>query len=824
MKPHDTFLELAAVAIDFPLSSSERGRLEQHLAGCDACGRTAHALRGDNLALANLPPVTLPERRGAEILAAALHPPVVRYPLRLVAIAALLGLLLLGSLAVGSELLRRMDVDQPSVILPVPSSSPDASPAVAMRLDTLVVTRGEGDARWIEILAPDGTTTRLAEGRDPAWLSSDTIIYTCPDAGGQPGICSLEVDAQPEPRSLIAGADRPAPAPGSQTVAIHRGTIDVGETWLMSADGSNPRLVHSGAFTRWSPDGAWLAGQPEGAAAEIAVVGADGQGFKILAPGYDPAWSPTGRRIAFAVVEGDVASLRTVDVSSGAVEVLYTAPAGSEVSAPLYLEEGRIAFVQDGNVWVFDSSGPRARTSGQAIPGWPSGDPLAFSQDGRLIAFTNGTGTAATVGITTLRGEIDPYPWTGSGPVTQPAWAPASTPTQPSDGTPTASPGGSPVASGGEPLGTSWSAARMPVVVGRPIGRIEAVTAGGPGFVAVGRGCQDDACELPVWTSTDGTAWQRVPVSDALRTEMVTPTSGPELGMFDVAGGGPGVVAVGYAAHPKMEAMAWFSPDGVTWERFALGAAGSTRVNAVTWDGRQFVVVGEDRSEWDGSLKNMAKATARAAVWTSPDGRTWTRAPHTTALDVGDFIDTMEDPSTGGMNDVVAGPAGLVAVGSVCTADPRGCKPMAWTSTDGTSWERAAAMQAAGDQADISVPLNGVAASDAGYVAVGDNFVLASIDGRAWERTAQIGPLGDVTTIGKRYFATGSGDTGNETWAMPWDGVNWDTVTVGDPLPNTIYNPAEWHFAATQDVAVAVGPAVGTGDPTAMVSVAKTAP
>ena len=83
MKPHDTFLELAAIAIDFPLTSADRGRLEQHLADCAACGRTAHELRGDALALAHLPPVTLPERRGAEILAAALHPPVVRNPVRL---------------------------------------------------------------------------------------------------------------------------------------------------------------------------------------------------------------------------------------------------------------------------------------------------------------------------------------------------------------------------------------------------------------------------------------------------------------------------------------------------------------------------------------------------------------------------------------------------------------------------------------------------------------------------------------------------------------------------------------------------------------------
>ena len=46
----------------------------------------------------------------------------------------------------------------------------------------------------------------------------------------------------------------------------------------------------------------------------------------------------------------------------------------------------------------------------------------------------------------------------------------------------------------------------------------------------------------------------------------------------------------------------------------------------------------------------------------------------------------------------------------------------------------------------------------------------------------------------------------------------------GRPAAPRIYNPAEWHFAATADTAVAVGPAVETGDPTAMVSVAKTAP
>ena len=195
MKPHDTFLELAAIAIDFPLASAERGRLEQHLAGCPACGRTAHALRGDAMALSNLPPVTLPERRGAEILAAALHPHAVRNPVRLLVVAALLGLLLLGSLAAGAELLRRMDQDDLGIVLPVPSqaASPDAGPSTAPSrarwsrpAGTLAVTHGEYGTDWMELVTLGRRRRRaLAEGGDPAWLRPTRIVYSCaiaPDA------------------------------------------------------------------------------------------------------------------------------------------------------------------------------------------------------------------------------------------------------------------------------------------------------------------------------------------------------------------------------------------------------------------------------------------------------------------------------------------------------------------------------------------------------------------------------------------------------------------------------------------------------------------
>ena len=129
MKPHDTFLELAAIAIDFPLS-----RLRPRTPRAAPRGlRGLCPLRawppGRRPRPRDLPGVTLPERRAAEILAAALQPHAVRHPYRLLVLAALLGLLLIGSLAVGAQLLRTPEEDL-GIVLPVPSLTavPDATP------------------------------------------------------------------------------------------------------------------------------------------------------------------------------------------------------------------------------------------------------------------------------------------------------------------------------------------------------------------------------------------------------------------------------------------------------------------------------------------------------------------------------------------------------------------------------------------------------------------------------------------------------------------------------------------------------------------------
>ena len=321
--------------------------------------------------------------------------------------------------------------------------------------------------------------------------------------------------------------------------------------------------------------------------------------------------------------------------------------------------------------------------------------------------------------------------------------------------------------------------------------------------------------------------WVRAPASDATDIGFAFAMSGPQIGMFDVAAGTPGIVAIGYAARPDLEAVTWFSPDGVTWVRTALGDPASVRINAVTWDGRQFVAVGEDRSQLK-DWKDLASATARAAVWTSTDGRKWTRVPHTKTLDVGGFIDTMEDPITGGMRDVLASPGGLLAVGSVCQNDSGDCQPAAWTSPDGVSWQRTAGVP--------SVPgvLKAVATSGAGYVAVGAQscagsariqagdcpaLILTSPDGEAWTQQSfeQSGDLRTITWIGDRYVATAPDGPGL-LWTCE-DGSSWVPAAVdGGPAKPDLGGVVEWQLAATPETAVWLGPAGMETAPKAWVS------
>jgi len=286
------------------------------------------------------------------------------------------------------------------------------------------------------------------------------------------------------------------------------------------------------------------------------------------------------------------------------------------------------------------------------------------------------------------------------------------------------------------PDGASWS--RVPhteaIFGGDGAQQMFGVTAGGPGLVAVGFDgtLGNGAGNAAVWTSPDGFTWSRVPHDEAVFGGVGVQR------MLSVTVAGPGLVAVGYdwpADTDLVDAAVWTSPDGVTWSRVphdeaVFGGAGAQQMLSVTAGGPGLVAVGSDGplDEVDGQGDALA---ADAAVWTSPDGVTWSRVPHDEAVFGGAGEQRMRGVASGG--------PGLVAVG-YDSSDFYSMNATVWTSPDGVTWSRvphdAAVFGGAGVQQMLSVTAGGP-----GLVAVGfDGFpqgpwyaaVWTSQDGITW--------------------------------------------------------------------------------------------
>jgi hypothetical protein len=195
-------------------------------------------------------------------------------------------------------------------------------------------------------------------------------------------------------------------------------------------------------------------------------------------------------------------------------------------------------------------------------------------------------------------------------------------------------------------------------------------------LLAAGLASEDpDAAPSPVpafWTSADAVVWQRVPHDPAVFGEAGM------VGDLDVAGGQ--VIALGEVGSPGPEGdlllahpVVWQSEDAVHWSRafdgpqadlptINQGYVGRFQGAAAAPDGSIVVVGG-----WcEGDV-----STCTAAVWRHDAGG-WQRVAHDPeAFKPGTF-----------MMDVTSGPDGLVAVGM---AD-LGAAAAVWTSPDGTSW------------------------------------------------------------------------------------------------------------------------------------------
>ena len=244
--------------------------------------------------------------------------------------------------------------------------------------------------------------------------------------------------------------------------------------------------------------------------------------------------------------------------------------------------------------------------------------------------------------------------------------------------------------------------------------RVASATFGGPGDQQMNRvtwdGSRFDAVgyagsEAALWRSSDGTTWSPVPPQASFQ-----PPSG-FMRMRGVAERNGTLVAVGYQSRGGInEPAAWVSSDGLTWQRVSddpVFAASGSQLAAVSTGPDGFVVIGYDTVD----------GRQRAAAWTSPDGRTWLRAPAAqAAFDSRDPQEAFVVTFTGGQ---------FVAGGT------DGDRAAIWTSTDGQSWTESSDV-AAFASASGSLAIQGLTTFDDGIAAAGWSQSNGQKDAALW--------------------------------------------------------------------------------------------
>ncbi|HSR44727.1 MAG TPA: hypothetical protein VLT15_05775 [Acidimicrobiia bacterium] len=278
-----------------------------------------------------------------------------------------------------------------------------------------------------------------------------------------------------------------------------------------------------------------------------------------------------------------------------------------------------------------------------------------------------------------------------------------------------------------------------------------AVTAGGPGFVAVGEDIAEDGTGISaVWVSEDGITWSRVSHDEAS-------FGGQEqtnVFMKDVTAFGSGLVAVGMeSTGSSIDAAAWISADGVTWERVppdeaVFGGPQYQIMWAVVPAGPGLVAVGQGGDHFG------ERPGQPAAVWTSTDGRDWSRVPDQAALLSGYTSEGAHNGDWARIDDVIVGGPGLVAAGRVGRCQDFSCADdsAVWTSADGVTWERSTIEEAVGTSFDqifgVSTFGDRLVATGAGRAAdaqLGPAVVWTSTDGgQTWDRVHSIAAFGKL--------------------------------------------------------------------------------
>ena len=313
-------------------------------------------------------------------------------------------LLVTPALGIGSHLLDLIQGGAPTrPEVRISSWSPDG------RRIAFVSQRDRGN--WeLSVVNANGSgqrkLTRIAGASTPAWSPDGRkVAFEGPRDGSNNGLYVMNADGSGQ-RRLARRAHAPAWSPEGRWIAFNWGP----KLYVMNADGSEHRtLVKSGGGSlRWSPDGRRLAFlSAEGlcnTCFTLHVVNTDGSGLESLAAGHstwngshwweaapvsDPAWSPDGKKLAFArldkgfgiyVLKADLSGLqRLTRKSSGSYAAPAWSPDGRKIAFAIDRDGDSEVFVMNAN-----GSGQRNLTRNHA----DDGDP-AWSPDGRKITFVS---------------------------------------------------------------------------------------------------------------------------------------------------------------------------------------------------------------------------------------------------------------------------------------------------------------------------------------------------------------------------------------------------------------------------------------------------
>jgi hypothetical protein len=329
---------------------------------------------------------------------------------------------------------------------------------------------------------------------------------------------------------------------------------------------------------------------------------------------------------------------------------------------------------------------------------------------------------------------------------------------------PTTEPRPSPTASGLAITGT-WEVAAMPDPRPEP-GQgehVRDVTAGGPGYVAVGRSypagddsTYDESGWTPaIWTSVDGVSWEVVPDLDALGpADLHAVASGPNgmllaLGL-DMRGYGPD-------EEPATDLGMWSSPDGVTWTR--IPAPPNHWLIDVVATQEEWLVVGAAAG---------VDADGTHTVWRSSDLESWSASELPGPSD-------LPNPYV----SLVLGPGGRALV-TGCRPLPEDTGLQVSCAEGGRAWVESGAGWEVADLPFVPWATSGNDGRFASIGVTGEEWAAwTSRDGKSWERSAawQSGSFPDVMVpAGDGFIVGGTLEADGAWWPALWhsrDGLTW---------------------------------------------------